>query len=65
MTPAFDLAGLLADAPRNCWLALNKEQTQLVGRGETLKEAAEEAAKAGIEEPVLLWAPQVWRADVY
>ena len=46
-----DLAALLASAPRNCWLALNEDETAVVGRGETLEEAVHEARKNKVEDP--------------
>ena len=65
MSKAVDLSELLAKAPRNCWLALNEEETAIVGRGETMKEAVEEARKNGIEDPIVLWCPKTWLASVY
>lgn len=53
-----DLTGVLKDAPRNCWLALNETETKIVGRGETVKEAVTEAQKAGIEDPIIMWSPK-------
>ncbi len=61
----YDLTSLLADAPRNCWLALNEEQTKIVGRGESIKEAVAEARKNGIEDPIVMWAPKQWMLSVF
>ncbi len=57
MNKTVDLSEILANAPRNCWLALNEEQSAIVGRGETLEEAIAEARKNGVEDPIVLWAP--------
>ncbi|MBI1956270.1 MAG: hypothetical protein HYS38_07730 [Acidobacteria bacterium] len=60
-----DLAEILKNAPRDCWLALTQDQTRVVGRGENIKEAVEEAAHNGENDPVLIWAPKVWVPAVY
>ena len=65
MNGGLDLSKLLMDAPRNCWLALNEEQTEIMGRGETMREAVEEARKKGVEDPMVMWAPKAWRPAVY
>jgi hypothetical protein len=60
-----DLSMLLSKAPRNCWLALNEEQTAVVGRGETMEEAVKEANKNGTQDPIVMWAPKTWAPTVY
>ncbi len=60
-----DLTVLLSSAPRNCWLALNEEQTAIVGRGETMAEAVKDAAKNGVADPIVIWAPKRWTADIF
>lgn len=65
MNKAVDLSEILANAPRNCWLALNEEQSEIVGRGETLKEAVAEARKRGVEDPIVIWAPKRWMPTVF
>jgi alkanesulfonate monooxygenase SsuD/methylene tetrahydromethanopterin reductase-like flavin-dependent oxidoreductase (luciferase family) len=57
---AIDLSALLRDAPRNCWLALSDDETRIIGRGETIAEAMEEATKAGVDDPVIMWSPKNW-----
>jgi len=61
----FDLSTLLEKAPRNCWLALNEDQSEVVGRGETVRDAIEEAKKAGVDDPIVLWAPKEWIPTVF
>ncbi len=61
----FDLSTLLSKAPRDCWLALNEEQTVVVGRGETLEEAVKEANANGVQDPIVIWAPKTWVPVVY
>ena len=65
MSSAMDLTKVLSDAPRDCWLALNGDQSTIVGRGNTIKEAVEEAIKNGVQEPVIIWAPKTWTVSVY
>ena len=55
-----DLAVLLRNAPRNCWLALSDDELRIVGRGESVADAVEEAKKAGVEDPVIVWSPKTW-----
>jgi hypothetical protein len=65
MNKVLDLSVLLANAPRNCWLALNEEETAIVGRGDTVREAVEEARRSGVEDPIILWSPRSWLPSVY
>lgn len=60
-----DLSILLSKAPRDCWLALNEDQTAVVGRGETLTEAVREANANGVQDPIVIWAPKAWRPAIY
>lgn len=62
---ANDISEVLSKAPRNCWLALNENGTAVVGRGETMLEALEEAKKSGVEDPTVIWAPKTWSFAVY
>ncbi len=65
MGKAIDLTQLLLTASRECWLALNEEQTTIVGRGETIKEAVEEAKKKGVDDPIVMWSPKTWTPRVF
>lgn len=60
-----DLAEILEKAPRECWLALDRAETKVVGRGENIREAVAEAKEKGEDDPVLIWAPKEWIAGVY
>jgi hypothetical protein len=60
-----DLSKLLANGPRNCWVALNSAQSEILGRGTTPQEAVAEAERKGIPEPVLLWLPAKLAPSVY
>ena len=62
---AIDYSELLLRAPRECWLALNGEKTEIVGTGKTMQEAFEEALRKGVEDPFLIWAPKIWAAYVF
>jgi len=59
------LADVLREAPRNCWLALDEQETRVVGHGKTPEEAEKNAQQNGVEEPVLIWAPEKWTARVF
>jgi hypothetical protein len=56
---------LLGNAAGDCWLALNDDETAIVGRGGTPAEAVEEAKRSGVNDPVLLWAPKKWIPSVF
>lgn len=58
------LAPILRKAPRNCWLALDQEETKVVGHGETIEAALSEAKANGVDDPLLLWAPEAWLPQV-
>ena len=51
---------MLAEAPRDKWLALSEDESRIVGIGDTMEEAVAAAAKEGVEEPVLLKTPLEW-----
>jgi len=63
-TRIIDLSVVLANAPRECWLALNEDESRILGRGETIKDAVEEARKAGVEDPIIIWSPKSWTPRV-
>jgi hypothetical protein len=65
MEKVLDLSLILENAPRNCWLALNEEQSVIIARGETAKDAVEEARRRGVEDPILLWSPKSLIPTVY
>jgi len=59
-----DLNVVLANAPRESWLALS-EEGKIVGRGDTIKEAVEEAKGKGVDDPIVQWIPKTWIPAVY
>lgn len=65
MTENRNLAEVLTGAARNCWLALTDDETRIVGRGETVEKAVEEAQKNGVKDPIVVWAPKKWHYGVY
>jgi hypothetical protein len=65
MTSAPNLAAVLADAPRNCWLALNQDETAVVSSADTLAEAISLAHAKGEDDPVVIWSPKSWHHRVY
>jgi len=60
-----DLSQILGTAPRECWLALTHDETKVVGRGEDIAEAVEEAREHGEHDPVIIWSPKEWMPAVY
>jgi hypothetical protein len=60
-----DISEVIKNAPRNCWLALNDDQSELVGHGDTMESAIDAARANGVEEPVLLWSAEEWIPAVY
>lgn len=60
-----DLTEVLENAPGNCWLALAKDESKIVGRGEDIAEAIEEAKENGEDDPLLMWSPKAWIPAVY
>ncbi len=60
-----DLSKLLENAPRERWLALTQDGRKIVGRGEDIAEAIEEAKENGEDDPLLLWSPKSWIPAVY
>lgn len=60
-----DLSTILSTAPRECWLALAQDESKIVGRGEDIAEAVEEAKENGESDPVLLWSPKEWLPVIY
>ena len=55
-----NLSQLLTGAARNTWLALNEDETRVVGKGDTIEKAVQEAHKNGMDDPIILWAPKQW-----
>ena len=55
---------LLNSAARECWLALTEDESAVAGRGETAAEAVAEAQRAGVRDPILIWAPKTWTPSV-
>lgn len=51
-----DLTSVLKDATPGEWVALSKDQSQILGRGKTAEEA-KKAAKVGDDQIVLLHVP--------
>jgi hypothetical protein len=56
---------MLLDSPRNCWLALNEDETKIVASGSTPEEAEANAKKDGIDDPLLIWSPEKWTPRVF
>lgn len=52
-----DLTTVLKDAPVGEWLALLRDNSEVVGTGGTPKEAIEAARARGVENPIVLKVP--------
>lgn len=63
--PVADISEIIRNAPRNCWLALNDEQTEVVGYGDTPDAAIDAAEANGVQDPVLFWSPKNWVPAVF
>ena len=60
-----DFSKLLLDSPKNSWIALNEEETRIVGTGATLEEAVSAAKRNGIDDPLVLLSPKAWTPKVF
>lgn len=60
MDQVVDLSQTLADAPRNCWVALDRGKTKVVGSGKNPETAIANAQANGTTDPVLFWSPENW-----
>ncbi len=59
-----EYARMLAEAPRDSWIALSEDESRIVGFGSTMEEAVSAAAKQGVEEPILVKSPIEWGCKV-
>ena len=57
-TQPIDLTGIL-EPYLNKWVALSKDQTIVVGSGDTLTEALQKAQRKGAEQPVIMFVPGI------
>ena len=48
-------------AKPNTWIALNQEETEVVGQGATITEAWEQARMNGFADPIVWRVPPDWR----
>ena len=62
---AEEFAQMLADAPRDSWIALAEDESQVVGSGPTMDDAISAAAKQGVDEPILMRTPKEWTSQVF
>ncbi len=54
---ARDLSGVLRDAPPGAWVALSKDETRLLGTGNTMMAASLQSQLKGERYPVLVKMP--------
>lgn len=52
-----DLSGVLKDAPPGAWVALSRDETRLLGTGNTMMAASLQAQLKGERHPVLIKMP--------
>ena len=55
----------LREAKPDTWIAFSGDESKVVGYGATYKEAVENAAANGSEEPVLVKVPPRWSMLVF
>lgn len=60
-----EFSQLLLKSPKNCWLALAEDESQVIATGRTPEEAQANAAAAGVDDPLLLWSPETWMPHVF
>ncbi|HKZ77255.1 MAG TPA: hypothetical protein VJ124_02950 [Pyrinomonadaceae bacterium] len=60
-----DLSKLLENVSGESWLALTQDEKKIVGRGEDIAPAIEEAKENGEDDPLLVWSPKAWIPAVY
>jgi hypothetical protein len=51
----------LRQAKPNTWVALNEDETQIVGEGSSPSEAGEQARAHGCKDPIIWKIPPDWR----
>jgi len=51
---------VLQSAPPNSWLALDANETKIVGQGDSYQVAVEMAERSGEQDPVLIKTPDQW-----
>jgi len=62
---AIDLTEILKPyVEKNLWVALNDDQTEVIGSGKTIKEAISNARKNSKENPVLIRADKDYSAYI-
>jgi hypothetical protein len=52
-----DLSGILRDAPPGAWVALSRDETRILGTGNSMRAAALQAQLHGEHNPVLIKMP--------
>lgn len=60
MMPAEQRVQALKAAGPDKWVAFSADESRVVGTGNTLEEALEQATKQGEPEPVILKTPDNW-----
>ena len=53
-------AKVLLEARPNSWIALSADESKVVGRGSSYREAVDEASRNGEEDPLLIKTPEEW-----
>jgi hypothetical protein len=51
---------MLAEAPRDKWIAMSEDESRIVGVGDTMEEAVSNAQEHGVADPVLTLTPSEW-----
>jgi len=51
---------VLREAAPGTWIAFSEDESKVVGCGSTYEEAVQQAANAGVSDPVLIKTPSDW-----
>jgi hypothetical protein len=51
---------MLAEAPRDKWIAMSEDESRIVGIGDTMEEAVSKAEERGVADPILMLTPNEW-----
>jgi hypothetical protein len=51
---------VLREATPGTWIAFSEDESKVVGSGSSYEEAVQQAANAGVSDPVLIKTPSDW-----
>ena len=65
MLAAKDISGLLANVPKEAWVALSKDEERLVAYAAELQEAIRKAKEAGENDPIVIRVPETEGSSLF